>query len=151
MEKTIALTTASIKDIDRLCELLNTLFSFEEEFTPDKKTQQKALQHIIENPIIGTIYTIQENGYIIGMVNILFSYSTALASKVAILEDMIIDTNYRQKGYGEQLISHAINELRKTGYKRITLLTDNSNNYAQSFYKKVGFENSSMVIMRNYL
>lgn len=39
------------------------------------------------------------------MVSLLYSISTALGGKVAILEDMIINKNYRNKGFGKQIIA----------------------------------------------
>jgi len=49
---------------------------------------------------------------------------------------------------GTKLLSQAISFARDQGCKRITLLTDQSNEHAQRFYAKQGFVMSGMVPMR---
>ena len=49
---------------------------------------------------------------------------------------MIIDREYRGKGYGTKLIKYAVEEAEKRGAKRVTLLTDDTNESAIKFYEK---------------
>lgn len=139
---------ASKADIPALCELLNLLFSQEIEFSPNAEAQVKGLSTIIDNPELGAILVYREGNEIRGMVNLLFTISTALGEKVALLEDMVISPKARGVGTGSELISHAVSFSRTYGCKRITLLTDSSNHGAQRFYKKHGFIQSSMVPFR---
>ncbi len=142
------LTKAIHSDIPELVELLKTLFEQEEEFAPNSETQRKALSKIILDPKIGIILVARDNEKIIGMINLLFTESTALGSKVAILEDMVVLSKFRGEGIGSQLIDYAIYEAKKEGCKRITLLTDIGNTKAQSFYQKNGFVKSKMTPYR---
>jgi GNAT superfamily N-acetyltransferase len=103
---------------------------------------------IILDPKIGIILVARDNEKIIGMINLLFTESTALGSKVAILEDMVVLSKFRGEGIGSQLIDYAIYEAKKEGCKRITLLTDIGNTKAQSFYQKNGFVKSKMTPYR---
>ena len=82
------------------------------------------------------------------MINLLFTESTALGSKVAILEDMVVLAKFRGEGIGSKLIDYAISEVKKEGCKRITLLTDIENTKAQAFYQKKGFVKSKMTPYR---
>ena len=135
---------ASSNDIPQLCVLLNSLFTQEAEFSPDTERQAVGLGAIIEGDGIGDILVAVEAGEIIGMVNLLYTISTALGSRVAILEDMIIAPAYRGLGMGSLLLEQAIDFAKNKGCKRITLLTDSDNERAQQFYQKHGFELSSM-------
>ena len=135
---------ASSTDIPQLCVLLNSLFTQEAEFSPDTERQAIGLGAIIEGDGIGDILVAVEAGEIIGMVNLLYTISTALGSRVAILEDMIIAPAYRGLGMGSLLLEQAIDFAKNKGCKRITLLTDSDNERAQQFYQKHGFELSSM-------
>jgi len=135
-------------DIPELVELLNSLFEQEAEFEPNSETQSKALSKIILDPKIGIILIAKDDDKILGMVNLLFTESTALGSKVALLEDMVILSSSRGRGIGSQLIDYAISEAKKVGCKRITLLTDIENTKAQSFYQKKGFVKSKMTPYR---
>ena len=142
------LIKATHSDIPALVELLNSLFEQEAEFEPNSETQSKALSKIILDPKIGIILIAKEDDKILGMVNLLFTESTALGSKVALLEDMVILSSSRGRGIGSQLIDYAISEAKKVGCKRITLLTDIENTKAQSFYQKKGFVKSKMTPYR---
>ena len=142
------LIKATHLDIPGLVELLNSLFEQEAEFEPNSETQSKALSKIILDPKIGIILIAKDDDKILGMVNLLFTESTALGSKVALLEDMVILSSSRGRGIGSQLIDYAISEAKKVGCKRITLLTDIENTKAQSFYQKKGFVKSKMTPYR---
>ncbi len=142
------LIKATHLDIPELVELLNSLFEQEAEFEPNSETQSKALSKIILDSKIGIILIAKDDDKILGMVNLLFTESTALGSKVALLEDMVVLSSSRGRGIGSQLIDYAISEAKKAGCKRITLLTDIKNTKAQSFYQKKGFVKSKMTPYR---
>ena len=139
---------ATPNDIPALSALLSVLFAQEAEFTPDTAAQSRGLARIIEDSGIGTILVAREAGQILGMVNLLFTTSTALGARVALLEDMIVAPQARGRGVGSLLLSHAIERAGADGCKRITLLTDRANAAAQRFYARHGFVSSGMVPMR---
>ena len=139
---------ATPADIPALSELLSALFSQEAEFTPNSEAQAKGLNQIIGNPEVGAVLVAREGGQVIGMVNLLFTVSTALGGQVALLEDMVVSSQARGAGVGSELLDHAISFARAQGCKRITLLTDRENESAQRFYGKKGFVVSGMVPMR---
>jgi N-acetylglutamate synthase-like GNAT family acetyltransferase len=56
--------------------------------------------------------------------------------------------SFRSGGVGSQLLEQAIHFARANGCKRITLLTDRTNEPAQRFYQKHGFAFSAMVPLR---
>lgn len=140
--------TAIIGDLEKLISLLNLLFSQDIEFEPDYVKQKNGLKKIIENPEIGEILVLTIDGNIIAMVSLLYSISTALGGKAAILEDMIVDKEFRSKNYGTELINEAIRYARSKNILRLTLLTDYDNESAIQFYGKAGFEKSKMIPMR---
>jgi ribosomal protein S18 acetylase RimI-like enzyme len=142
---------ATLNEVTECCNLLNQLFSQDLEFVPDNEKQTAGLTQIINNPNIGEILVLKKDNTVIGMVSLLYSISTALGNKVAILEDMIIDKNHRTSGYGSMLLEKAIAFAKERGCLRITLLTDYNNDVAIHFYKKIGFEKSQMIVMRQLL
>lgn len=144
-------TKAIHSDSPQLVELLKTLFEQETEFDPNSEAQRKSLNKIILDPKIGIVLVVRDDEKILGMINLLFTESTALGSKVAILEDMVVLPMYRGEGIGSQLIDYAISEAKKEGCKRITLLNDIENTKAQSFYQKKGFIKSDMTPYRLFL
>ncbi len=163
---------ATSSDIDALADLLGILFLEESEFIPEKELQRAALRRIVADSNIGKVLCArdtEEEGTIdgdqsgftpavmrenskssvpIGMVSLLFTESTALGAKVALLEDMVILPKYRAMGVGSMLLRTAIEFARNCGCQRITLLTDETNHGAHRFYKAHGFNQSSMTAFR---
>lgn len=142
---------ATLEDILVLCELLWELFSQEVEFTPSKEIQEKALKKIIEDKNIGDIFVAVKENKVVAMVNVLYTISTALGEKVAILEDMVVFKEFKNQKIGSSLIEFTLDYLKKNSFKRVTLLTDSDNFNAHNFYKKHEFTKSSMIVFRKSL
>lgn len=142
------ITPATLSDIPVLCELLAELFSQEAEFEPNTAAQIQGLTQIIDHPDLGVILVYRQGQDILGMLNVLYTWSTALGSRVALLEDMLVIPEARAAGIGTQLLQYAIDFAQQQGCKRMTLLTDADNVAAQRFYARQGFSLSSMQVMR---
>ena len=142
------ISIACLNDLPELADLLNDLFTRDIEFVPDLKKQKSGLEVIISNPEIGEILVLKGDGKILGMVGLLYSISTALGGKVAILEDMIIHQDYRKQGFGKELLGEAIRFSKERNCLRLTLLTDYNNDTAISFYQQFEFKKSEMIPMR---
>jgi GNAT superfamily N-acetyltransferase len=146
---TIRLATTA--DLPSLVRLLKVLFEQEAEFKPDELAQARGLTLILENPEVGQILIAQQGADVAGMVGLLYTISTALGARVALLEDMVVAPAWRKAGIGSQLLEAAIAHARQTGCQRITLLTDDINSDAQRFYRRHGFTHSPMVPFRRLL
>jgi GNAT superfamily N-acetyltransferase len=142
------ITVAQANDIEELIPLLTSLFTQDIEFEPNIEKQRSGLERIIGNPNLGEILVLKIDGKIVGMVNLLYSISTALGGKVAILEDMVISEQFRNKSFGKQLLNTAIQHAKHRNCLRITLLTDFDNDVAIRFYQKAGFQTSKMIPLR---
>jgi len=139
---------ATPDDIPHLCTLLSILFTQETDFQPDMQKQSAALHEIIAHPATGCILALREGDAIVGMVNLLYTISTACGGKAALLEDMIIHPSRRRDGLGSKLLQAALEQARREGCLRVTLLTDRSNDSAIRFYQRHGFGKSEMMPLR---
>ncbi|MFZ5505560.1 MAG: GNAT family N-acetyltransferase [Pseudomonadota bacterium] len=139
---------ATPEDIPALCALLSALFAQEAEFTPDAAAQARGLAMIIGDPRVGSVLVARRDGEVVGMVNLLFTVSTALGERVVLLEDMVVAPSVRGAGVGSALLTAAIDFARAQRCPRITLLTDRVNADAQRFYARHGFTASDMLPMR---
>lgn len=147
----MAIRPATPADLPALCVLLDQLFAQEAEFTPDRAAQTRGLAAILADPQVGEILVAVEDGRVRAMVNLLYTISTALGARVALLEDMVVDAGARGAGLGSTLLEAAIAHAERRGCRRITLLTDGDNLAAQRFYRRHGFQGSSMLPMRRAL
>jgi GNAT superfamily N-acetyltransferase len=131
--------------------MLGGLFSQEGDFRPDKEKQLRGLRLIFEQPSRGRVFVLRQNGAIVGMINLLFTISTAEGGFVILLEDLVIHQQYQGKGYGSKLLQHAIDFAKQKNFLRITLLTDRPENLAQEFFRHHDFVESSMIPMRLWI
>lgn len=139
---------ATLVDLPKLADLLVELFKIEADFQPDRALQEKGLKLILEQPSRGRIFVVRTDYEIIGMVNCLFSISTVVGGFSLLLEDVIINPEFRSQGYGSKLIEYVVEYARKKDFKRITLLTDKLSDDSQRFFERIGFEHSQMIPMR---
>jgi len=147
-KENVVIEPATEADLDELSEMLGDLFAQEGDFRPDKEKQLRGLRLIFEQPSRGRVFVLRQNGAIVGMINLLFTISTAEGGFVMLLEDLVIHKKFQGKGYGSRLLQHAIDFAKQKNFLRITLLTDRPENVAQEFFRHYGFVESSMIPMR---
>ena len=147
----VVIEPATEADLDELSEMLGGLFAQEGDFRPDKERQLRGLRLIFEQPSRGRVFVLRQNGAIVGMINLLFTISTAEGGFVILLEDLVIHKQYQGKGYGSKLLQHAIDFAKQKNFLRITLLTDRPENLAQEFFRHHDFVESSMIPMRLWI
>lgn len=144
----VVIEPATFEDLDELSDLLGELFTAESDFCPDKERQLRGLRLIFEQPNRGRVFVLREDRAIVGMINLLFTISTAEGGFVITLEDLVVHEKHRGKGYGSRLLNYAIEFAKQKNFLRITLLTDRPEVASQALFKRYGFKESSMMPMR---
>ena len=144
----IRVETATIEDLRDLVGLVMELMDLQGDFDPDQGAQTKGIRLILEGPSRGRIFVLRSEERIIGMVNLLFTISTAVGGFVILMEDVVVHPDHRDQGYGSMLVQHVIDFARQKDFKRITLLTDKLSAESQDFFRKHGFDYSNMIPMR---
>src|SRR2546423_13839580 len=139
VSENVVIEPATEADLDELSEMLGGLFNQKSDFRPDKEKQLRELRLIFEQPSRGRVFVLRSDGAIVGMINLLFTISTAEGGFVMLLEDLVVHKQYQGKGYGSRLLNHAIDFAKKKNFLRITLLTDRPENVAQEFFRRHGF------------
>src|SRR6185437_10165702 len=132
----VVIEPATEADLDELSEMLGGLFSQEGDFRPDKDKQLRGLRLIFEQPSRGRVFVLRQNGAIVGMINLLFTISTAEGGFVILLEDLIVDRNFRDQGLGSELLKYVIDYAKQKNFLRITLLTDRISEPSLTFFEK---------------
>src|SRR2546428_6392182 len=150
-EEKVVIEPATEADLDELSEMLGELFTQEGDFRPNKQKQLHGLRLIFEQPSRGRVFVLRRDGAIVGMINLLFTISTAEGGFVILLEDLVIHKEYQAHGYGSKLLQHAIDFAKQKNFLRITLLTDRPENVAQEFFRRHGFVESSMIPTRLWI
>ncbi len=147
--QTAKVEMATLEDLPALTELVMDLFSMSAgDFKPDRALQERGLRLILEQPNRGRIVVIRNEDKIFGMVNMLFTISTASGGFVILMEDVVIHPHHRGRGYGTMLVNHVVEFAKQKNFLRITLLTDKISAESQDFFQKQGFNYSNMIPMR---
>lgn len=142
---------AQKEHIPQISNLIGSLFSHNPDFTVDPEKQIRAVTMILNSPELGKILVLKKSDEIIGCMSILFTISTAMGGRAAVLEDVIIHPEYRNQGLGAKLLDSAVELAKQEQCSRISLVTGIDNDGAQRFYLRHGFEKSSMIAMRKML
>jgi GNAT superfamily N-acetyltransferase len=151
MSELTRIEPATMQDLPELTQLLMELFAQESDFRPNYNNQMRGLRLILEQPNRGRVFVLRSADRIIGMINLLFTISTAEGGFVILLEDLIIHSDFRGQGMGSQLLNYAIEYAKQKDFLRITLLTDRVSEESLVFFEKHGFQRSDMVPMRLFL
>src|SRR6516225_10567373 len=151
MSELTQIEPATMQDLPELTQLLMELFAQESDFRPNYNNQMRGLRLILEQPNRGRVFVLRSATRIIGMINLLFTISTAEGGFVILLEDLIIHKDFRGQGFGSELLKHAIEYAKQKDFLRITLLTERAGEEALAFFEKHGFQRSAMVPMRLWL
>ncbi len=144
----ISIDFATPEDLPHLADLLAELFALESDFEPDRDKQLRGLRTILDSPELGRLFVLRVDGQVAGMANALLTISTAEGGLVLLLEDVIVGRAHRGQGLGRRLVEHVLDWVRQQGYVRVTLLADRENINALVFYRKLGFSDSRMTVLR---
>ena len=147
----IRVEPATIEDLPELLQLVAELMNIQDDFMLMPEAHERGLAMILEQPNRGRIFVLRNNDRIFGMVNLLFTISTAMGGMVILLEDFVIHPNHRGQGYGQMLLDYVVDFAHKKNFKRITLLADKMGAESQNFFKNEGFEYSNMIPMRKVI
>src|SRR3981081_3922564 len=100
----VVIEPATEADLDELSELLGELFSEEKDFRPNKQKQLRGLRLIFEQPNRVRVFVLRRDNAIVGMINLLFTISTAEGGFVILLGELVVHNQYQGKSYGAMLL-----------------------------------------------
>ena len=149
-ENRLTIRPAEPGDLDSLVTLLQQLFTIEEDFQVDEKRQRRGLTMMLGNPR-GLILVAEQEGRVIGMCSGQLLVSTAEGGPALLMEDVIVDENFRRGGIGRLLISAMAQWAADQGAYRLQLLADRTNNEALAFYARLGWKTTNLICLRHFL
>jgi len=91
----------------------------------------------------GCLFGFYVSDQLVGFSTVYFTYSSTIASKVAVLNDLYVCPEHRKTGIGEALILASHKFAKTKDAVRLQWVTAQTNLPAQALYKKLGAKNSS--------
>ncbi len=147
----IKIRKAEIKDINKLSDMISSLFSIEDDFSVDIEKQKRGLRMIIDGEADGIILVAEKDSVVTGMVSLQKVVSTAAGGYSLLLEDMFVMPEHRHSGVGEKLVKEAVRWGKENSVLRIQLAADKRNTSAINFYSANGFNTGNMICFYKYI
>lgn len=91
----------------------------------------------------GCQFCFRDNGKIIAFATVYFSFTSTIASKVAVLNDLYTLPDYRNKGIARQLIEYCKSYAANNNAVRLQWVTAQDNEEAQKLYDSMDTKKSS--------
>lgn len=98
---------------------------------------EELLRALIADPS-SHLYLLEEEGTIVGMLT-LGIYLSPTGSK-GWIEDVVVDSEARGRGYGKLLVEHALAEARRAGVGQLMLTSNPLRVAANHLYQQMGFQ-----------
>ncbi len=138
-------------DIEQLVALLQQLFGIEEDFDCDPDRQRRGLELLLADRQAGFVLVAEHRERVVAMCTVQKLVSTAEGGYVGLLEDVVVDSNFRGQGIGGRLLSAAEHTARSEGLTRLQLLADRNNRAALDFYDGKAWKRTELIGLRKLL
>lgn len=137
MISNINIRLAVKNDVDSILDLIKELAIFEKAESSVINNKEQMLMDGFSNHPIFTCFVAELDNKIIGIALCYVRYST-WQGKCLFLEDLIVTSNYRNKGIGEMLFNTCLKYSKSQGYYKMQWQVLDWNSKAVHFYEKFG-------------
>ncbi len=141
--KNIIIKKASKNDIPVALGLLYEL----ERPRPQNNSEAEQFENKVKKYMNDTdkqILVAKLDGNVIGVVSIMFLARLNRKTSEMYIPELVIAKNYQSKGIGKKIIGHCVEIAIKKKCYRIRLESGNQRTNSHEFYRKIGFEQTSL-------
>lgn len=133
-------------DLKAVSDLLNEL---KEAASTDLDFHEEGLKTVFQAMDDSNVYlnvVAEVDGKIAGFISVVFYKTLFHMGGTALINELIVSRNYRGKGIGRLLIERAKEEAITRGMDELEVGTEKTNEGAQAFYKKCGFDEEYILL-----
>ena len=134
----IYLRVAGESDLDEVLTYVRAYHEFEGIAHPESDAAS-AVRPLLGQNTLGRVWLICLGSQSIGHIAICFGYSIEFSGRDAVVDEMFILPEHREKGFGKAALALVKSEAALLGVKALHLEVARSNESAQSMYKSAGF------------
>jgi ribosomal protein S18 acetylase RimI-like enzyme len=135
----VVIRKALLTDIELILGFMKDYYKLEGKSFIRTKSQL-TLQEFITNDSWGALFIIEYHGKPIGYFCLAFSYTLENYGRDCFLDEIFIESKYRNQGIGNQVMKQIETYLVAKDFKAIHLVVYNFNKNAFQYYLKNGFE-----------
>jgi len=133
---------AVTQDSDNIVRLADELIHLD-----DWSSREVMLKKSLQDPNC-KIYVAEVDGKIVGFIETHVFLDFVEGAPIAIIQNVIIEENYRKLGIGSKLLQRVIEEAEKLNAVEIHVWTEFDNQQAIRFYTKHGFKKRALLLER---
>ncbi len=141
----VVVRRAQVGDTDDLCGLLTEyIVDFYRRPRPADERLRALVQMLVQG-VEGIQFVAAQGEALVGFATLYFTYSTLLAQRVTIMNDLYVIEEVRGTGVAAALFKACHAFTRENGYAYMTWETAQDNYQAQRFYEKMGARRSGWI------
>lgn len=145
------------EDFSGIQALNGELFAFETTFSQEYNVwwmyEERGIEYFLrrlKNDDDNSILFVAEKeerlvGYVCGYVDF---YSARSVNKIAEIENMIVEDQFRNRGIGKALVDAFLEKAGELGAKKAKVAMLAGNTSAENFYRKMGFSDHELMLER---
>ena len=150
----ISIRQATLADVPRIIELYRSLVitqtDVERSAAPSPERYREVLRQIQETPGHELLVAVRD-GVVLGtLVMLIVPNLSHQGMPWALVENMVVDSQWRRQGIGGELMRYAIARAEQAGCYRIILTSLRERTDAHRFYQSLGLEGSSIGFRRYF-
>lgn len=132
------LRLAAPTDLETLLPLVAAYHRFEGiRHTPE--STRAALRPLLEDPALGRVWLIEEDGAVAGYIALCFGYSIEFGGRDAFVDELYLLESCRGRGLGKAALDAAAREATALGVVALHLEVGTENAKARKLYEAAGF------------
>lgn len=137
---------ANADDINVLLEFMLEFYEFDH-LDFDSAAARAALQAMLKDDALGSIWLIQMGEKSIGYIALTLGFSLEFQGRDAFVDEIYIRANYRGSGIGGKALEFVVRACRSLGVKALHLEVARDNENALALYRKLGFKERSQILL----
>jgi GNAT superfamily N-acetyltransferase len=142
---------ASLADLESIFRLMQRM-QLDDPWTEsfDESAVRFNLGELLQNPVCGLIYLVQDANRVIAYLVICFDYSLEYRGKGAWVDELFVEPDHRELGIGAYLLDLAESASREQGARFLHLEVSHGNR-AIELYRRRGFADHNRYLMTKWL
>lgn len=137
---------ARVSDRQQLLGLIREYYRYDG-IRFEAKSIAPALRKLLSDESVGCVWIIQQGRAFAGYVILTFNYDLEFGGLQGIVTDLFLREKYRGRGLGKMALDCVAEYCRARGIAAVELQVEDDNKAAQKFYRKLGFQKLSRVVM----
>jgi ribosomal protein S18 acetylase RimI-like enzyme len=133
--------------IDEATKMMEDFYAIDG-YPINPEVTNELFHQFINNEQLGKCWLIHYNNEIVGYIIVTFIFSFEFQGRIAFLDELYINSNFRGKGIGKKSVDFIISQIPKFSLKLLYLEVEKHNLNAQKLYLACGFNFHNRKLMK---